>query len=135
MKYSRISPLVCRLCVVALLGVFVCGCENGQIDRYGVSGSVSYRGEPVPSGQVSFMPDRSRGNKGPQGFAEIVDGRYEIDSEQGTIAGPVLVVISGADGKDRDDERSRPYGNWLFNNHKVAVDIEPGGKEMDFDVP
>ena len=81
------------------------------------------------------MPDRSKANRGPQGFAEIKEGQYQIDPELGTITGPVLVVISGADGKDRDDERSRPYGNWLFKNHQISVDIEPGEKEMDFDVP
>ena len=122
--------------IVALLGALIClGCNDGGPERFGVSGSVTYRGAPVPSGQIRFMPDRSKGNRGPQGFAEIIDGKFDIDSRLGTITGPVLVVISGADGKDRDDERSRPYGNWLFKNHKIAVDIESGGKGMDFDVP
>ena len=80
------------------------------------------------------MPDREKGNQGPAGFAEIRDGQYEIDSDRGTVSGPVLVVISGADGEDINDEHSRPYGNWLFKNHQVAVDIDKG-KEIDFDIP
>lgn len=123
--------MIAATCLVVLPSS---GCNRSEFTGYGVSGAVTYRGQPVPSGQIRFMPDRSKGNQGPQGFAEIRNGRYEVDPERGAVPGPVLVVISGADGKDRNDEQSRPYGKWLFKNHQVAVEID-GNEEMDFDVP
>ena len=52
-------------------------CSGQGTDRFDVSGTVTFNGQPVPAGQVVFSPDLSKGNDGPQGYAEIHGGRYD----------------------------------------------------------
>jgi hypothetical protein len=42
---------------VALLVVFGCGTDDGLGKRYPVSGTVNYKGQPLASGTISFIPD------------------------------------------------------------------------------
>jgi hypothetical protein len=49
------------LTAVALMVVFGCGTDDGLGKRYPVSGTVNYKGQPVPSGTISFIPDKADG--------------------------------------------------------------------------
>ncbi len=55
----------------------VAGCGKKGPARYRVSGSVTYKGKPVPVGAIQFTPDVSKGNTSPSAFAAIKDRRYD----------------------------------------------------------
>ena len=66
------AALVGSMGIVACLG---CGDDTGLSKRYSVSGKVTYKGEPVEKGRISFAP------VGPDGRAaggQIENGRYSL---------------------------------------------------------
>jgi hypothetical protein len=115
-----------------------CGGDDGP-PRYGVSGTVTFQGQPVPAGVVLFTPDNTKGNEGPTGFAPIRAGKYDTSLEdgdgKGTIGGPHKVTISGFDGVAAP-EQELPDGKRLFADYVVDVDLpkEPTTTQ-NFDVP
>src|SRR5260370_40886952 len=71
-------PSVRRLAAVGVAwapGWLLVGCGGADGNKlFRVSGSVTFAGQPVPAGQVSFLPDASRGNGGPPGHPALTDG-------------------------------------------------------------
>lgn len=65
------------LCAAALT---ISGCEKEKL--YSVSGTVSYKGELVPDGSISFVPGDSK--LSPQG-ASISNGKYTAKVRKGTM--------------------------------------------------
>ena len=65
------------------------GCGPKGIERTGVSGTVTYMGQPIKMGEIRFIPD-----KGPVWAAPIVDGKY-FASGKGVTAGTLRVEIRG----------------------------------------
>ncbi|NQV26494.1 MAG: hypothetical protein HQ518_19225 [Rhodopirellula sp.] len=97
-KNSRRSVLIlAALAPLFLLVISGCG---GSVDegrtRFNISGTVTYDGKPVPKGTIYFNP--AEGNVGPQGFAAIVNGKYNTSSEgKGTVGGHHTARIEGTD--------------------------------------
>ncbi len=81
---SRTIFFLLTLCVVSLT---LSGC--GKEKLYTVSGTVSYKGELVPDGSISFVPGDSR--LSPQG-ASISNGKYTAKVRKGTMT----VKITGS---------------------------------------
>ncbi len=109
-----------------------CGGPSGP-ERYDLSGTVQFAGQPIPAGQIVFEPDSSKGNSGPQGFAEIRDGKYDTRKEgRGTIGGPHRVRITGYDGVSLDEMHPAKA---LFAEYQTTVDLPKKGGTHDFDVP
>lgn len=111
------------------------GCAEDGPPRYDVSGMVSFNGEPVPRGTIVFEPDTKKGNKGPQGFADIKDGHFNTaDGGKGTVGGPHIARIAGFDGKPQNEQQY--LGNPIFNEHLEEVDLPVGEPAaQDFVVP
>jgi hypothetical protein len=81
---NRSPPLIARLrpwapAVVTGLALALTGCGGGT-QRIRISGQVTFQGKPVPYGNLVFEPDQSKGNRGPQGYAKIQDGRYDTNN-------------------------------------------------------
>src|SRR5690349_8103368 len=100
MKQSMKCALKARWLGVSLAGAALAlltasGCGRGGAARIPVSGKVTWHGEPIPRGMVSFDPDVTKKNSGPQGFAPIVDGRYDTRAEKGkgSVVGPQIVIV------------------------------------------
>lgn len=77
--FSRcfVVPLFCALCVTGPVA-----CERGPAPLAPVTGKVLYRGAPLPTGTVVFMPDVTRGGYGPAAHAEIQkDGSYRLRTD------------------------------------------------------
>jgi len=116
--------------VAGIAGVAVCGCSrNKGPERYSIRGSVTFKGEPVPLGQIAFEPDASQGNKGPGGYADIIAGRYT--THMGAVSGPHRVRISGQSGPVVDETKDVT----LFSDYVTSVLIDPEVPGIDFDVP
>lgn len=97
--------------------------------RHTVSGTVTYRGQPVAAGTIAFEPDGRQGNRGPAGYADIVDGRFR--THLGAISGPHLVRISGASGLAVDETKDTT----LFSEYTTTCELPKGPATLHFDVP
>ncbi len=70
------------------------GCKS-EAKRYGVSGTVKYKGTAIPNGSITFLDEKG----GVVGGAPIKDGAFEIAQKIGLAAGTYKVSISMPDPK------------------------------------
>lgn len=86
---------------LALL-IWLCafGCDSGFAVPCPVFGKVSFRGMPLHTGSVVFIPDESRGGSGPIARADVqMDGSYLLltGDSAGTAPGWYRVTIAALD--------------------------------------
>ncbi len=124
--------------MTAVLGLLVAGTGCGQRgpERYRVHGSVTYAGQPVPLGRIVFEPDLDRGNRGPQGFAPIENGRFDTAAKfcQGTVGGAMIVRIEGFE-MIKGSEDATTAGRQLFETYETRIDLPRQSVTRDFNVP
>ena len=114
------------VCAAILL---LSGCE-GADGRRPVSGAVMCGGKPVVYGTISFDPDTTKGVDGPQGSAEIRNGRYKTAPEWGARSGAHIVNIVGWDAAPEAGMLGAP-----ICRHTTQADVSAAGGVLDFDVP
>ncbi|TVP95392.1 MAG: hypothetical protein EA381_18845 [Planctomycetaceae bacterium] len=126
----RFAPLAL---VVLCVG---CGPDGNRI-----SGMVTFDGKPVPAGKIYFTPDSSKGNSGPTGFADIVNGAYDtnLPGGRGAHSGAMIVAIEGIDpgaaptsGEASGEDVTATV---LFARHEMSLEIAPGDTVQDIEVP
>src|SRR4051812_49598476 len=87
-----------RLAVLAAVVATLAGCGGGgkKLPVVMLSGKVTFKGQPVPAGFITFQADQ-----GPVKSAEIRDGVYDTSksADPGVIPGPTTIRITGFDGK------------------------------------
>jgi hypothetical protein len=71
-----------------------CGGTADQLPREAISGTVTFKGEPLKAGTIQFLPTSPR--EVTAGGAVIVDGKYTIGKSEGLVPGRYQVLISGA---------------------------------------
>lgn len=76
---------------------FTAGCGNSGPKRYKVTGSVTYKGNPIPSGTVTFTPEDA--SLGVLGGSAVNGGQFEIPQTNGLVAGKYKVSFSYPDPK------------------------------------
>lgn len=82
------------LLLAAALGIVAAGCgSEGKLRA--VSGTVTYKGEPLDSGSVTFLFVKP---PGPAGGALIADGKFKIPASMGLEPGTYRVQISSPKG-------------------------------------
>ena len=108
------------------------GCGESGPSRYDATGTVTYKGQPVPYGEIIFEPDASKGNEGPAARATIEKGAYATEKEKGVVAGAVKVRITGYDGKPHPGGGTQPHGNALFPEYTDKVDQPEDVATHDF---
>jgi hypothetical protein len=119
--------------VVAFLAGFVTGCGKSGPVRYRVSGSVTFKGKPVPVGSIQFTPDASKGNAGLSAFAGIKDGKYDSAADGlGTVGGPQVVSVDAFDGHVVDPG-VLPNGKPLVRGFRKSYDL-PKGADATLDI-
>ena len=75
----------CLLALSILLTLMGCGSAEDTPERYQISGTVSFDGKPVPTGEIVINPDA--GNTGEGSYAVIKNGKYETAPGQGVSGG------------------------------------------------
>lgn len=105
--------------VLTLLFLMGCGKREGQL-----TGTVTYKGKPVQSGEMLLMPDQDRGNFGPAVQVEIKDGVFKTPSSRGHWGGPYLATISIFKGS-----------NAMVMNYEMPIDLPQGDASFDIVVP
>lgn len=96
----RSYQLIIPLFVVAAAG---CGADEGP-QRASVSGAIFVAGRPLESGTVRFVP--IDGTEGPMATGPIIGGYYDLNEQNGPVAGKHRVEIEATDflGFDLGDE-------------------------------
>ncbi|MBN1909179.1 MAG: hypothetical protein JW818_05520 [Pirellulales bacterium] len=121
---------------ILLLACFflgVPGCGKARVPRHNLSGKVTFKGKPVPVGLIVFEPDASKGNRGPQGYAQIFDGCYETEKfGKGAMTGALRVEITGFPAADGSEENPNTP---LFPPYKTNVYLTDNTTTLDFVVP
>jgi hypothetical protein len=133
--------------LVALGCLLAAGCQQSN----SVNGTVTYNGEPVEEGAISF---RSADGSGPGFGASIVDGKYQSDKSR---PGPHVVSIRGvnnevvpqsteeairqyeeakAAGKATLDHYGKPadYIPETAEGNNQTIEIEGGAQTLNFDL-
>lgn len=84
-------------CIVIVACALFLGCNQGDPHAFRLQGKVSRGGMPIPYGDIVFTPDGSLKNFGPQGFANIREGRYDTADAEGAgfSGGPVVIRVTG----------------------------------------
>lgn len=136
-SFVRSSALAPSLLLAAVSGSLIigAGCSPRGPARHHIEGSVTFDGEPVPSGLIRFEPDATKGNSGPVGYAAIIDGRYTTGEQgsKGALQGPLVAVMTGGPAKDPQVE----FPKMWFEDYHTSIDLDPkaGTATFDFDVP
>lgn len=113
--------LVPRFLILATT-LFGIGCRDDG--KYAVSGIVTFKGEPVPAGEIRFTPDMSKGHNGPVVLAKIKEGRYETPRDKGVVGGPYQLRVSGYGASGNSKDPSAPdFGRPLFPTHRQSVEL------------
>ena len=126
--------------VVLLIG---CGANSGRVP---LSGSASYRGEPIEKGSLELFP--ADGTTAPATGSVIRDGQWEIAAKQGPLAGgSYLVRITGVKKTGRmqveRDRPDRPYeqvANYIPAKYnvettlKITISKKSGEDQIDFEL-
>jgi hypothetical protein len=117
--------------VAMLCATTGCGSGSGP-SRYGVSGTVTCGGQPVPAGEIAFEPDTSQGNSGPGAVTRIEAGRFRTESGQGVVGGAMIVRIIGFDGVAHGESLE---GRPLFLPRTLSRTLPREISVQDFDIP
>jgi hypothetical protein len=123
---SRLAACSVFAALTSLMLTSLVGCGGGSDEgpqRFDVSGSVKFDGQPVPTGMIYFDP--AEGNSGPQGFAAIVDGEFDTSSGKGTVGGAHTARIEGADST----------GKPIFVPHFEEVALPKSASTQAFEIP
>jgi hypothetical protein len=134
------------LCLVAFLAATGgAGCGPRPVRRYAVSGTVTFGGQPVPRGSVSFDPVRpeAAGPGGPRavggGFAHIVAGRFDTAAGgRGHVGGTHRVIVVGlaGGGDSSGDEAADFYAPPpLFPAYEIKLDLPYENNQLEIQVP
>jgi hypothetical protein len=78
-----------------LIGIFLTlvGCGREGPERVPLSGTVTFRGEPVEKGRIYFFP--AEGTMAPMSGGHIAQGRYVVEHKGGVPVGTHRVEIVG----------------------------------------
>jgi len=119
-----------------LLILCLMGCSNSEDGpvRHRVSGRVTFHGKPVPFGSITFDPDVSAGNSGPQGAANIVNGVYDTSSNggRGVTGGAFLVSLSGLTNPNALEGEDPGI---LFTDFLIKKELLETATILDIEIP
>lgn len=123
----------CQWLAVAVAVTCLTGCGQDGPKRYEISGTVTFQGQPVPEGNISFEPvDGETGG----GYAFIRDGKYDTSQEgRGHLGGNHRVQITGFTGQLADPGNPDSGSPALFPPYETTVDLPTRTETKDFEVP
>jgi hypothetical protein len=103
------------------------GCTKGE-KLYRVSGKVTFDGKPIPKGNIFFDPQAD----GPQGYASILDGKYDTAAGKGVRGGQYNIRVNGFDGKEANEA---PFGQALFPEYTGTKELPAEDSTFDLEIP
>ncbi len=120
--------------IKSLLAMFaltlLLGCSDDG--RFLLSGSATFQGEPIPSGEVRLTPDVDKGNRGPAVLAKIKDGRYQTPEDKGVVGGAYVLRVTGyGQAVNSRDPTAPDFGRRLFPAQRLYVELPKEDYEYD----
>ena len=133
--------------VIVSLGCFVlctvlAGCGSSKYkgeQRYPLKGEVTFEGQPIDVGSISFIPEN---DKGRASGGVITDGKFDVPEEKGANAGKYRVEIhwlkrTGKQLKDVEsgemyDERREALPAKVHTNSELTVEVPLPDNRYDF---
>ena len=109
---------------------FGCGPKDKRI-RNRVTGAITYGGQPVVAGEIRFLPDDSKQNSGPQGLANIKDGRFDTKGSRapGVDGGAMVIEVTGYLDEKRNQMVQYQYQTELGRSPQMTLDIDIPAKK------
>lgn len=134
MHKLRTDRGICSISLAAVGLLLSAGCGEPKPKVYRVHGEVTFKGKPVPKGNVFFDPDLSKGTSGKQGFASILDGKYDTAAADGDgiEKGAYVVRVQSYDGKPSDEY---PFGNALTAEFVIKQSFEEDDNSFNIAIP
>ncbi|MBX6315072.1 MAG: hypothetical protein IRY99_19480 [Isosphaeraceae bacterium] len=86
--YQQVRGLLIAILAAAVVG---CGSAGDGLPRQHVSGTVTFEGKPLESGSIQFLP--ATPDQATAAGGVIIDGKYDIPSDQGPTPGTYKVMI------------------------------------------
>ncbi|MEY4190197.1 MAG: hypothetical protein RIR17_933 [Planctomycetota bacterium] len=132
------------VCVFLCLLAILAGCSR-ETGRLSVKGSVTFKGLPLPHGNIQFFPLEE--GKGESAGAMISKGSFEIPADKGMLSGKYKVVISCAEemknppknlarGSSPPTEEKLPPEFSSFEKTRATAEVTSAGKNIfDFTIP
>jgi len=113
---------IAHRCLALLIGpalFYTLGCsDDGMKNRYPVSGTVKYKGEPVAKGRINFVP---KGGAGHGAHGEIENGSFgsltTLNPGDGAVAGEYKVTV---DTREIDEAAAKAEGEKLAKKHGMS---------------
>ena len=120
----------CLILVWIAMTVGGCSPKDTRI-RNRVTGAITFGGQPVVAGEILFMPDDAKQNRGPQGLAIIKDGRYDTRGSRapGVDGGAMVVEVTGYLDEKRSRMVSYQYQVELGHSPQMTLDIDIPAKK------
>jgi hypothetical protein len=120
--------LIAALCLAA-----VPGCSS-KPKMAQLSGKVTFKGQPVQAGWISFTPDGVEKGEGQIKLLQIKDGKYDTvqETDPGLTPGRYFIRIAGFDGKKIP---LYGQGKQIFNPVEETFEVPDGTTTKDFEIP
>lgn len=120
--------MISRLCLLAsLLALTLAGCGDRGIP---VTGSVSYKGQPLSLGTIAFEPQSTEAGAG--AVVPIKEGQFSVGEEKKLTSGNYVVRISSADlGSGMDLKTAPPQ----FQPYETTLELKADTGPLTFSVP
>jgi len=133
----KINDVVCLIILLFLFTQVCSGCGSRQSDgprRYSVQGEITFKGKPVPAGQIHFQPDRKKGNSGPTTIVNIAEGKFATGKGRGVVGGAYIVQVTGYDSNIHGPEYSLDKEP-LFPLYEYADNFPMENSTIQIEVP
>ncbi|EAQ82709.1 hypothetical protein [Blastopirellula marina] len=122
-------------------GIFLTGCGPAS-PGVAVKGLVTYDGQPIPKGRISFEPSSSTMHVAVVS-AKIENGGYQLPADAGPAPGQYNVRIAGYDGAAPQpfeiDPADAPgvefLGHPLFDEYVTLIEVADDDRSRDIVVP
>ncbi len=117
-----------------------CGGQSGlEFSTAQVEGTVTYRGKPLETGKIRFIPDGEVVDgkvAGQAVFADIKDGKYSIPAAEGVTVGKnrVKMQVSSAGDGEKIEVVEQFIPDDYNSQSTLSAEIKAGENRVDLDL-
>lgn len=125
---SRSLGPCCGIALVAL-AVMALGCNDGRPKRVPISGVVLVDGQPVPGGELMFVPEGTR----PSSSTIDPDGRFTLrcfDGDDGAVLGVHRIQVFACQYSDRGATWHAPQKYADFRTSGLTHEVTEADEEV-----